>query len=297
MEERKILLAVLILLFIMASAGCGARPAAEQKDTLTGEQGWYREHLSGQYIPVYDAFDEAARQELFSDSWCAIGVDGETAEAEVHLGDVNAVYQAYLFDHPEMFWLGTSFAYQSDGRGEEEDPVIRAVRLLPSVPSQGALTEAQKTFEKAAGSVREDIDPGLTDRDKAALIHDYLSENVRYEEAALYDDALWEEHSAYGALVKKSAVCDGDALAYQYLLHRLGIRCVCIAGESDGIAHVWNTARWDDCWHEIDVTWDALLREKEPGGGREYFDLTSARMEADHIREEQGVSVTAPAAP
>ena len=295
--ERKILRAALILLLILSAAGCGARPGTEQKETPAAEQGWYREHLSGRDIPAYDAFDEAAGQ-LFSDRWCLLKADGKRTEEKLHLKEVNAVYQAYLFDHPQMFWLSTSFAYQSDAEeAGEEDPVIRAVRLIPSVSSQGALEEEQELFLKAADAVLEDIDPGLTDRDKAALVHDYLSENVRYEETALYDDSLWEEHSAYGALVKKSAVCDGYALAYQYLLHRLGIRCVCIAGDSNGMAHVWNTAQWDGRWHEIDVTWDALLKETEPGGMREYFDLTSAQMEADHIREEQGVSVTAPAAP
>ena len=87
------------------------------------------------------------------------------------------------------------------------------------------------------------------------------------------------EHTAYGALVQKRAVCDGYALALKYLMDLCGIECIVIPGTVNGAPHVWSTAFWDGRWHEMDITWDA-----SSGAGRQYFDLTTEEMNRDHER-------------
>ena len=131
------------------------------------------------------------------------------------------------------------------------------------------------------------------DREKAKILYESLAGEIEYEEEALYDSALLNEHTAYGAVCKKKAVCDGMALAYKYLLDRCGIRCILIPGTSEGAPHVWNTVFWDERWHESDLTWDTVSEAKEGG---QYFDLTSEEMNKDHEREKEGIAIRIPLA-
>ena len=78
----------------------------------------------------------------------------------------------------------------------------------------------------------------------------------------MFDDTMRMQHTAYGAIVEKRAVCDGFALAYRYLLSRRGILCLVVPGESEGNPHTWNIAEWDGHWHEADLTWDASLKNE-----------------------------------
>ena len=57
------------------------------------------------------------------------------------------------------------------------------------------------------------------------------------------------------------AVCDGYALAYEYLLQQCGIEAVVIGGDagSDEFStggHAWNLVKLDGVWYEADPTWD-----------------------------------------
>ena len=101
------------------------------------------------------------------------------------------------------------------------------------------------------------------------------------------------EHTAYGALCEKRAFCDGIALAYKYLLDRCGIRCLLIPGTAEGMPHVWNTAFWDEKWHESDPSWDTGSEDIYSG---QYFDLTTVEMNKDHEREETGIALLIPVA-
>ena len=80
-------------------------------------------------------------------------------------------------------------------------------------------------------------------------------------------------HTAYGALVansqgeKHTAVCDGYAQAYVYLMQQAGCEAVVIMGEAGSPGntggHAWNMASLKGKWYEIDVTWDDLDRADE----------------------------------
>ena len=168
-----------------------------------------------------------------------------------------------------------------------------AVSVIPIPDSEHDLRAMKKEFESAVEYYLRKAADAEGDREKAKILYDSLAGEIEYEEEALYDSALLNEHTAYGAVCKKKAVCDGMALAYKYLLDRCGIRCILIPGTSEGAPHVWNTVFWDERWHESDLTWDTVSEAKEGG---QYFDLTSEEMNKDHEREKEGIAIRIPLA-
>ena len=98
-----------------------------------------------------------------------------------------------------------------------------------------------------------------SDYEKVRGVYDYICMNVDYD----YDyDTKPEnyEHSAYNALVKKLAVCQGYATLLYRLLLELGIDCRYISGIGQGYIngenHAWNIIRLNGVYYNADATWD-----------------------------------------
>ena len=101
----------------------------------------------------------------------------------------------------------------------------------------------------------------VTDAQKAYYLYDWVCQNVVYdvyhsESTGLVNN---EPQSAYGALVKKRAVCDGIACAVQLLFNMADIDCGKVQAFSsvgEDVGHVWNYAYIDGEVWDFDATWD-----------------------------------------
>ncbi len=93
--------------------------------------------------------------------------------------------------------------------------------------------------------------------DKVKYIHDYLIDNVEYDESNDIDNS-----TIYGALIENKAVCEGYAMAFKYLLDNIDIPCVSIYGygkdeNNKYESHAWNYVKMEDNnWYAVDTTWD-----------------------------------------
>ncbi len=105
---------------------------------------------------------------------------------------------------------------------------------------------------KVADRLLKDIEgnSSLSDVQKALLLHDRLALWTEYS----YNDLSKEKHSLYGALVQRAAVCQGYAMAYMYLLERVGIESLYCS--SFALNHAWNIVYIDSVPYHVDVTWD-----------------------------------------
>ena len=260
--------------------GC-ARPETEEQGEA---EEWFYQNLDSGQRPIYDAFRKAAEEPFGKEAVPIMSGAGEPASYAV--SQIDAVYQGFLYDHPEMFWLTGSYEYHATETAEGGE-TADAVAVIPLAGSRRELKTMKAEFESAAGKLLSDIPDKESDGEKAVMIYRHLVEGAHYEEEALYDPAFAAQHTAYGAIFQRRAVCDGFALAYKYLLNKIGIRCLVIPGTSDSEPHTWNTAFWDGAWHESDPTWEVCSDES---GALKYFDLTTEEMNRDHRREE---SITA----
>ena len=115
--------------------------------------------------------------------------------------------------------------------------------------------QRQREMELAVNKiVRLSKAAGVEDWKKALLAVRYFVENWKY---GADRSAPGVEFTAYGALVKHTAVCMGISLATCVVFTRLGIPCRYIRGARAGEGHAWNLVYLQGGWFYIDVT-DAI---------------------------------------
>jgi transglutaminase/protease-like cytokinesis protein 3 len=139
--------------------------------------------------------------------------------------------------------------------------------------------------EKALGdkiaSVLKSLDlEGSTDYEKVKAIHDYIIKRVSY-------DQTYQKYTAYNALINKSAVCQGYALAAYRLFTEAGIDCRIISGTAKGSAHAWNIVKVSGKWYNIDLTWDDPITSSGKQVLRYDYFLKSTDDFKDHKRDPE----------
>ena len=182
---------------------------------------------------------------------------------------INILVKLVLGDHPELINYDNCCVYfVSLGP-------LNAVRLQP-VFNARELRSAQIRFEEEVQRILQAvIKPKATPIQKVLAIHDYLVNNVVYDE----DDYSGRKpsvisHTAYGAIVEKKAVCEGIAYAFSLLVQKVGIEATVVNGIADCGEHAWNMIRLDsNCFH-IDVTWDIRKRANPTVKAYDYFCLS-----------------------
>lgn len=136
--------------------------------------------------------------------------------------------------------------------------------------------EEKQVDEKVAAIVRPI--QGYSETDQIRYLNNYLVDHVRYD--AKDKDCF----SAYGALIKGKAVCQGYTLAMYRLLKACHIdnRMITGVGITDRgrAAHSWNIIRVGNLYYDQDVTWnDSRLRNR-------YCLIGSRRFDRNHLADE-----------
>ena len=119
--------------------------------------------------------------------------------------------------------------------------------------------------------------------EKIQAVHDYISENVKYDNVHKDNQYYTLKSTCYGALVNNSATCQGISVAVYRLLRELGVDCRVITGTGtkgrDREYHAWNIVCIDGQYYNLDATWD--LNDTE-----EFF-LKSDESFAGHERDAE----------
>ncbi|MBR5112279.1 MAG: hypothetical protein IK097_02510 [Clostridia bacterium] len=91
--------------------------------------------------------------------------------------------------------------------------------------------------------------------DKCLLLHDRLDAYCEYDYINYENNTIPDEsYDAYGAFAKRTAVCNGYAFAYMWLLDEIGIENYLIS--SSQISHAFTKVIIDSEPYYIDTTWD-----------------------------------------
>ncbi len=83
-------------------------------------------------------------------------------------------------------------------------------------------------------------------------LHDYLINNIKYDEDYKENNRESISNKAYGALFNGIALCSGYTDTLALMLDRLNIPNFKVTSEK----HVWNVIYYDGKWTHIDSTWD-----------------------------------------
>jgi hypothetical protein len=189
--------------------------------------------------------------------------------------DLTNAFTAVVNDHPELFWVETSYKFKYTPKGDVAD-----ITLVFNTTADDLVTSKDK-FNAAAKLITDATYGYYTNYEKEKICHDELIKNVKYDENAPMNQ------SAYSALVYGRTVCAGYARAFQYVLQQLNIPCYYVTGYA-GQNHAWNIVKLEDGYYNVDVTWD----DTNPST-YDYFNCSDADYDKTHVR--QGLSIYLPA--
>ena len=179
-------------------------------------------------------------------------VNAELAQIFLNLDYiVQVAMDAFLYDHPEIFWLRSfqaTYSYSVSGTSGR----ITDLTVIPVEIYSGASSKTSE-YESAVASAVSKIPKVVNNRyETLKNIHDYICENAYYNLAQNY-----RVHSSEAFFLGDGGVvCEGYAKAFKVLCDRFEIPCVLVGGDAGG-AHMWNYVQMDDGnWYLVDATWD-----------------------------------------
>ncbi len=186
--------------------------------------------------------------------------------------DIREVMNAYLYDNPQVFWLENLFGYAYAG----EDTIVEFYSELSAEECEDCIA----LFNKKVDEIVAAVDSGLSEYEREKIVHDKVLDGCVYKKGVESSKDGWQYFSAYGALVTGEAVCEGYAKSMQIILSKVGIPCLTIRGEADGILHMWNVVELNDEWYHLDPTWDD--NDKDGKIIYEYFNLSTENISQSH---------------
>lgn len=199
------------------------------------------------------------------------------------IDEVSRVFEALSFDRPELFFV--DFARVNLTVFSPARSLAAITYLYP----REEITRRTKMLEKEIGRLLSGIDrKRLSPLEKCRAIHDRLVRNVMFCEAARGRTELYPRSvTAEGALLDRSAVCEGVARAACLMGQRMETDLPVVTGDasSDGGTyepHAWNLFFDGEKSAHLDVTWDICLSAPQRFTRYDYFCLPDIDMKKDH---------------
>mgnify|MGYP002535627712 FL=1 len=138
----------------------------------------------------------------------------------------------------------------------------------------------ESQMDQAVSNVLKSLNlSNKTDYQKIKAIYDYICSNITYDYVNLNDDSYLLKHTAYAALINKTAVCQGYATLFYRLSLEAGVDTRVITGDSGG-PHAWNIVKLNGKYYNLDSTWDA-------GSSSYYYFLKNMNDFSNHTRYEE----------
>lgn len=219
------------------------------------------------FYPYYDLLT-AEGQVLYKQIYANMKHMASTFVPVINISanDVQTVMEAVYNDHPELFWINTSYHYKYI-----ENNIVVQITLSYNDTIKN-IEKAKSDFESVTNKIINHAKTLSSDYEKEEYVHDEILKLVSYNPSATMNQ------SAYSALVNKETVCAGYARAFQYIMIELGIPTYYVSGYSNQ-EHAWNIVKLSDEYYNVDLTWNDAHQNHH-----QYFNRTDSDFEK-HILE------------
>lgn len=263
---------------------------------------WCYQRLDAQQQENYAAVYAAIRDGFSTDNTVtledpeaedATAVNGETVTLPRPLSTAEEIawlYTAVLRDNPEFFHVGSTYSYEGYRTGHTTR--YKTLYLTYTMDAAKRIAAKAELDSKVNQFVAATKNLG-TQYEKELWLHDMLLESCEYnKEAAASQTPLTEypaDFTAYGALVKGKAVCEGYANAMQLLLSRVGIVSTPVSGyDEEERPHMWNMVQVDGGHYYLDATWNDMSSRIS----HLYFNLNTADLLLSHTLDEDNFGLS-----
>ena len=247
------------------------------------------DNTDGEYYYDADSAGELIRDDLVSrdttiivDAYCTYtSTDTLNQDLQDLVYDILAAAMVHTGNPVEgdyLRWQYTGFDARMTDAFYDDTNIYATITYTMTYHSSAA-QEAE--MDTAVGKLLNELNVSEADAyNKLKTIYDYITSSVTYDHANLENDDYKLKHTAYAALINKTAVCQGYALLLYRLALELDVDCRLIAGTGNGDNHGWNIAKIGNYYYNMDSTWDAGRTEYS------YF-LVSPKNFANHTRWDE----------
>ncbi len=291
MKKVRIVLIIISLWFAMcASQVVSAQELDEPIYANSLQEGYfYNAYISGDELPVLKG-EEAEDSEL--KARLLEGMKGYQEKVEVLDLDIpysddtydllQNAFREVLDENPELFYV--SWIYCDSWENNTLSRI--GIQYSQDIKDASGNIDTLKVdaYEVALSEALSCVKSGMSDVEKLLALHDYLVFNCTYDYGNYINGTIpYSSYSAYGALVNKTAVCNGYALAMADLIKHIGLNGYVVASQN----HAWNLVYVDGNWYHIDTTWDDPVSNTVDGNWNregtvmhDYFMVSDAELKA-----------------
>lgn len=188
---------------------------------------------------------------------------------------------------------GDYLRYQTGGYTAEyqrSPDGVKAKHTLTIQPSYYTTVEEEAAVDAEVVRILEsfDFDAETSDEEKVRAIYDYITSTVSYDRVHEGNQNHHKKATAYAALVRHSAVCQGYAVATYRLCAEAGLPVRVVVGDAknpetgESEYHAWNRVKVDGEWLNFDPTWGSTT------GSNAYFLRTDEEFQ-DHWEKEESL--------
>jgi len=225
-------------------------------------------------MDAYAAEDKEGFKEAVTQGILARKEYIDVSEYDIKESNIYDYYYDVYYDNPYLFIAEWKAYTPAEGK-------ITQLRFVYRYTPEQVKTFYSK-FDAEVAKIVNAV-KGMNNLGKILYVHEYFVSNISYD----YDsylkyangnkDALADEHyTAIGVLVNKTGVCQGFALAFKYIMGKLGIESHMIT--SDTMNHAWNVVKLDGSYYHIDTTWDDPVYDTAGKVEHEYFLVSDAKL-------------------
>lgn len=249
---------------------------------------YYYEQLSENAKIIYKGLYKAIKQirEI-------VVIPGKISKEEI-----SSVLYALRYDNPELYYYNWIEYYILNTDTVE-------FKLLYTYPEKTIPRRSKYIQQLVNDSIEIYRKKKITDEFNTSLwIHNHIAHLVTYDEESYEGKSEkrkhTDAHSIAGVFCRRTAVCEGIALAYKLLCDKLGIYCIVAVGNAssspagmlDGNnSHAWNIIRIGDKYAHVDVTWNMCMSRGCKKTRYDYFGVSDRVIKSNHQWEKYPLCV------
>lgn len=132
---------------------------------------------------------------------------------------------------------------------------INIVKLVYDIKYHTTAKQETYVSKKVKTTLSELKLEGMNDYQKVKAIYSWIIKNVKYDTSG--SDILM--HTAYGALYRGKAVCQGYSALYYRMCLEAGVDTRIISSKE--LRHVWNITKIDGKYYHSDAAWDSISKK------------------------------------
>jgi hypothetical protein len=235
------------------------------------QEGATNQYVSFSYAKTYDAgiFKTPTLEEAMYNAFLNVEPTVNVSRYKATQDEVMEVFRQIINKSPELFYVDNKIMnYYNALTG------YVAVTYLYYNYTYDEIVEMRQMFEEEVDYIISTLDENMSDLEKALAVHEYFLVHFSY-------DYTYSIYNAYDLLINKTGVCQAYALAYKYVLNKLGIECWIVT--SDTVNHAWNIVKIDGKYYHVDATWNDDYRTLGKASHGNFLKSENAIVELGHV--------------